>query len=304
MKTRAITKICVCSVVVVLLAGLLTALLTVPALRNFFANGEIPFLSTALYDDEETYSVGGSSVAEPVKRLMLYWTSGDVHVSTYDGDEITFRESGAGMQDGELRFRLRNGVLTIREYKSGVRWNTRGKSLEVQIPEGMLEMISLDAASTDLTLLNLTATKLDIDSASGDISATGCVFDSVTIDTASGECDLRDCTIGSFDMDSASGSATLSGSVRAIDFGTASGDLRVKSDVAPSKVNFDSASGSADLTLPASAQFTADLDALSGELRVTGFMGSYHGDTFICGDGSADYSFDSASGDATIRCAE
>ena len=106
---------------------------------------------------------------------------------------------------------------------------------------------------------------------------------------------------GKFEMDTASGSAELNGQVESISFDSASGDLTVVSSVTPVKIDMDSASGRADITIPADSQFTAELDSASGGLNVEGFSGNSRKDSYICGNGSAEYEFSTASGDVTIR---
>ena len=102
-------------------------------------------------------------------------------------------------------------------------------------------------------------------------------------------------------MDTASGSANLNGQVDSISFDSASGDLTVVSSVTPVKIDMDSASGRADITIPTDSQFTAELDSASGGLNVEGFSGNSKKDSYICGNGSAEYEFSTASGDVTIR---
>ncbi len=302
MKTTAIVKICICAVVAALLIGALVFLLR----GDFLQDGEINLqffgFGNESYTNAKDYTVGDGSVSDGVSRLQIHWASGKVSVSTYDGDEIVFRESGYGKDSERMCYLLQSGTLTLRYKQSGFYWGSfPKKTLEVLIPEKELGYLSISVASADTTLSGISASSFNFDTASGDLDVRDCSFDSVDIDCASGECSLAACKIGSFEMDTASGSARINGSVDRIDFDGASADLTVVTDVTPQSIETDTASGRVELVLPADAEFRAEMDALSGKLRVEDFVGRYDDDEFICGSGWADYSFDAASGDVLIR---
>ena len=297
--TKGVLKIILFSfLALVLVAGLVFALVY---------DGDLPFLSLGgtSYSEPETYTIGGGSVTGDVTRIEINWAGGSVDVRSYDGDEIVLKETGASDEDEQLRYRLRDGTLTIQYRKSG-HWGrlTSNKSLEVLIPQAQadaLRMLDVDTASAELRVQSLTVDVLNVDTASGGVRATDCTFATVEVDAASGDCTLENCTVGSFEMDAASGRAVLSGSVDTVDFDSASGDLRITSSVAPRRIEVSTASGRSELELPADAEFTAELDAASGDLRVEGFLGTSGKDVYVCGNGINRYSFDSASGDVIIR---
>ncbi len=298
MRSKGIVKIVLFSLLALVLTGAL-----VFALKF---DGDLPiFFGSGTYKNPESYTVGSGSVAGELSRVEVNWLSGTVNIRPHDGEEIILRETGAKDTDNEMRFRLQGGTLTVHFRKSGLFWGaTKQKTLELLIPQSQiqaLQTVEIDTASAEINVEGMDASLFSVDSASGAVYAKDCTFSSIEIDSASGDCTLDGCTAGAFEMDTASGMATLSGSVEAVEFDSASGDLRITSDVAPREIEVNTASGRSEITLPADAEFSAELDSASGDLRVEGFNGRSGKDSFVCGSGSNRYSFDSASGDAILR---
>lgn len=298
MRAKGIVKIVLFSLLALVLTGALVFALEF--------DGELPlFFGGDTYKNPESYTVGSGSVAGALSRIEVNWISGTVNIRPHDGEEIILRETGAKDTDDEMRFRLQDGTLTVHFRKSGLFWGaTKQKTLELLIPQSQmqaLQSVEFDTASAEIIVEGMDASFFSSDSASGNVCAKDCSFSSVEIDSASGDCTLQSCTVGAFEMDTASGKATLSGSVEAVEFDSASGDLSITSDVAPREIEVDTASGRSEITLPADAEFSAELDSASGDLRVEDFNGRSGKDSFVCGSGSNHYSFDSASGDVILR---
>lgn len=293
----------------IILFALLTLVLTGSLVFGLHFESEVPSSTDdSGYVDQGSYSVGANTVKGDLSRIELHWTAGTVDIRPYDGDEIVLKETGADSEREQLRYRLQNGTLIIQYRKTGFHWKIiTHKTLELLIPQeqaAALLSIELDTASADITIQGITAQSLELDTASGELRAEDCSFSSIEADAASGDCTFKNCTIGSFEMEAASGSASLSGSVENVDFDSASGDLRITTTTVPRKIETSTASGRTELTLPKEAEFTAEMDAASGDLRVEGFLGSSGKDLFVCGSGANRYSFDSASGDVIIRAGE
>lgn len=293
---KPVVRIILCSVIVLLLAGLLVWAI------GF--DGKLP-IGLTRYDDA-AYTIGdmkGETVlTDAVTALDIDWPSSHVTVSSYDGDTVILRETAQENANNRLRYCVENGTLRVRFCKNTVFNFSFGKDLEILLPAAQsLSRIELDLASAEAQLTALKADALDIDTASGDVTATDCTFGSVEVDGASSAFRAERCDIGDFEMDSASGNARLQGSFGAVSYDSASGDLLLVSDIAPRKIEMDTASGSADITVPADAEFRLEFDSASGDLTVDGFAGTSKKDGFLCGSGLAEYSFDSASGDVTFR---
>lgn len=297
---RATVKICICAVVAAALIAALCFLL-IPSTR-----WELPDVLNLgnigdRYEEESSYRVGAETVTEKIDSLEIHWASGKINITTHAGSDILMSESGYTNERQQLRWRVKDGKLTIREYASGLNWSLANKTLELSLPEGGYDELSVDVASAEVTLGGkLSIDELEMDSASGTLTADGITARKISVDSASGDCKLTGCTAESFDMDTASGNAILTGSYDTVELDSASGDLELRTDTAPSKIETDLVSGKVKLYLPADAQFQAELSSLSGDLNVEDFVGSYSDDWFTAGDGSARYSFGSVSGDVDI----
>lgn len=292
-------KIILCSLAAVVLIVVLLLLLVFKV--------RIPVLHFGDKFDDSAYTVmdasGEVSIVDSIRALDISWSSGSIHVTAYDGNEIILRETAQAKDSDRLRYQVENGTLCIRE-RNGSLLNVGSKSLEILLPAKAatdLSSLEIDAASAATTLEDLVVRKLEIDTASGDVTATDCVFDSVDYDGASSVCRMENCSIGEFEMDTASGNAILSGSISKISFDAASGNLTAVTDVAPLEIEIDTASGDVDLTIPADSQFTLEYEKLSGNTNISDFVGSFSDGKFVCGNGIAEYEIDTASGDLTLR---
>lgn len=334
MKAKAIVKIVLCSLLAIILASVLCGALTYSSFDELL--NHLPQISfgSSIYRDEASYTIGSGTVTGSLRRIDVDWTGGNVRIAAYGGNEISVQESvlhqvqdrdwtftytgHAGEpeelilaektepedEDDRLRFRLKDGTLSIHERKSGWHFSRETKMLEILIPYSMvdqLESIQLDIISAGIHLNGISADRLKIDSASSKLQIIDGYFDSVDFDCASGSCKVSGTVIGKFNMDSASGNAELDGSFESIEMDGASGDLILNSNVVPKRIEVDTASGDCMITIPSHAGFVADLDSASGDLNIEGFNGNLRNDIFTCGDGFGDYSFESASGDVTIR---
>lgn len=318
MKGKAITKIVICSIVAVLLTGILLAgvlgievFRALPGIREFKEETGRFFINLDKYDDENSYNIGSaelnSAESAKIREIDLDWASGSVTVKPYNGDQLILREPEGYSEAKRLRWKVENGTLTIHECKSGLSIKEPlKKTLEILIPAGIpaLDKLECDGASATLQIENLTVTELDFDTASGDVTLKSCHVETLDVDAASANLNAESCTLGEVSMDSASGSATLSGSICAVDMGTVSGRLSVETSVTPRKVSMEAVSGSCTLVLPKDAGFTLKKDGLSSKVNVEGFAVSMQDDTYICGNGAAELSFEGVSGDVTIRAAE
>lgn len=311
MKGKAIVKIVICSVVAaVLIAVLAGSLLAKGVFSSLRSDGlDFPFDGVLNFGtfDESNYSIGSAELTDTVREIDLNWASGNVTVKAYDGTTVVLRETERSAASERLRWKLENGKLTVHEHKSGLSVKTLNKSLELLIPEKQaktLAKLEVDGASARVYLENLTVQELEIDTASGNVELQGCETQKLGIDSASGDCKTTDCVLGEFSMDSASGSAKLHGSVRELNMDTASGNLTVETDKTPEKVEVDTVSGDTLLTLPADASFTLKQSGVSGDVKIEGFAATVSGKTYVCGDGSAEFKFESVSGDVTVRAAQ
>ena len=321
MKKTAIIQIVIWSVVLVLLLGVLAAYL----LGGF--QGWAPFHfsinSGFHYQDASSYSIGSCTINEAVSDLNIRWINGSVTIDRYDGKEISVTEERNLQEDDQLRWHLQDGVLTIQPRKAF--WFLRfhsfpEKNLVIRIPAdwSTLNKVSIDVTSSTVDLAKLGITQLDIDGVSGTVTlsdlqtqemkidtVSGGVLlnnvagNSLKIDEVSGEVTCRDTKLSSLDCDTVSGSTSFSGSLENLNYNAISGNVKIECDQQLRQIHTDTVSGSLAVTMPEGTGFTAKMDSVSGSFS-SDFPLVIKEDQRIYGDGSADYSFDSVSGDVTL----
>lgn len=281
MKTSAIIRIVIYSLILVLLAGLLGIGLGVWdfGLGHLFSFGYT-------YPNSSSYQAGGSSVsAQGITELEITWVAGSVNIQVTEGDSITFRESPTVSEDNQLQYLVSGNRLILQYRKSGGFWGSiPAKDLTLEIPRsvlGRLNLVDIDTTSASLTVHNLEAQILEIDNVSGQVT-------------------LENCSLYSMDLDTTSGDLTFTGQAQDVSIDTVSGDARLDLQAVPSSLEFDSTSGDCEITLPKDASFSAEQDSVSGDFT-SGFPMSKHGDTYSTGSGGGSFSFDTVSGDVSIQ---
>lgn len=280
----------------------------------------------ALYPDGEKYTAGDAVITDKVETLLVDWSSGSVTIEPGDGDAIELCETGNKPVKAEeqMQYYLDGTTLHVRFCAPGKL--TVGimpeKNLHVTLPKDLvLRELDVSTASAALNVTDLRAERMKLGTASGEVSGSVAYAGELRIGTASGEVKLATPgEVGTIDADTASGDIelTTSGEVGTIKTDTASGAVSItaesvreldmesasgRQDVVlakmPQECEMDSASGEVTLTLPADAEFTAEVDTASGDFDCE-FPTVLHGDTYICGGGGAELSFDTASGDISI----
>ena len=120
MKNSAIVRIVIWSAVIVFLIAA-AVIVMVNGGWGFSTGAGIG--SVYKYSDSSSYSIGDFSAnADEISSIDIEWISGSVNISEYDGDGITVSEDGFDDEDTKLRYRIKNGKLSIRFVKSG--WRT------------------------------------------------------------------------------------------------------------------------------------------------------------------------------------
>ena len=327
MKGKAITKIVICSIVTVVLIGILSAgvaagklfaekpdgshglLEKIQSVISIGENG-LTVGDAIIYKDGESYSTGSARLTEQVRELEIHWPYGSVTVQPYEGSEVVIREAEPQNESLRLRYRLANGKLTVYEFKSGYRigpTDAGQKSLEVLFPAqqaSSLWKIEISGASSGIHVEAVEAEKMELDTASGNVAVRNCKIGELEVDSASGGCLVEDSVLGGFSVGSASGAAKLTGSVREVEMDSTSGGLTIHTKTAPRKVEFETISGDCELFLPVDTGFTVEKDGISSDLNIEGFAVMTVGKNIVCGDGAAEFSFDCVSGDVTIRAVQ
>ena len=288
MKGKAITKIVICSIVTVVLIGILSAGLAAGKLFAEKTDGSYGLLEkihsvisigengltvgdAIIYKDGESYSTGSARLTEQVRELEIHWPYGSVTVQPYEGSEVVIREAEPQNESLRLRYRLTNGKLTIYEFKSGYRTDPTDagqKSLEVLFPAqqaSSLWKIEISGASSGIHVEAVEAEKMELDTASGNVAVRNCKIAELEVDSASGGCLVEDSVLGGFSVSSASGNVTVKRcKAERFDVDTASGECLAE-DSELGSFSMDSASGAAKLT---GSVREVEMDSTSGGLTV------------------------------------
>ncbi|MEA4973565.1 MAG: DUF4097 family beta strand repeat-containing protein [Candidatus Metalachnospira sp.] len=272
---------------------------------NFFSIG------SNHYFDSSSYSSGNNEVdAAGLSDIEINWIDGSVNIEGYDGDTIKFyEECGRELDDNDLLHYCNSGNKLTIQYSSSkkIPISLGGfdlhKSLTVQVPESMMDQfndLTIDAVSSDINIKNINSKYIDIESLSGKVSLSSIKVSKIDVETASGDIDSDNITVDkTSNMSTISGNVSLNGSISDIDFESTSGDLKVNSNVCPSNVDTDTTSGNVTLNIPDNDGFTYSCDGLSGDLKCD-FPTNVEKGEGTYGNGNADFSFNTVSGDINI----
>lgn len=177
MKTNAIVRIVIYTLLVLVLIGILCAGLGVGKFVFHFGS------------ENEILGEGSVSAAD-IKNLEIDWADGSIQIVTGDTDQISFTESGETGNDYRMAYSVRGDTLEINYSKSGITIgfiSIPSKDLLITVPKDWVcQELELDGASMDIKLDGLTVDKLSIDGASNSIHFSGNVV-SFSCDGASTE---------------------------------------------------------------------------------------------------------------------
>lgn len=249
-------------------------------------DGWVPAECLKLNGVNQTGSAGSADPAA-IREIKIDWISGSVTVEPGDVQEITFLESGNGIDKYKMVWKQSGDELVIQYSKDsstagfGLHFGDGSKDLTVTVPRNWLcDSLELDTASADLTVRDVIIREMEIDSASG---------------TAK----FENCTVSSLDVDTASGDVTFTGSLNELDFEAASASFTGVLENVPDQVKMDSMSGDLTLTLPEDAGFTVSLDAMSSDFS-SDFPTVKKNKSYVCGDGHCKIDVSTMSGDVAI----
>jgi len=308
MKASAIIRICVWSMVALILCAILIIGLT------FHGIDFNPFSirwGNYTFDDANTYSVGGTTLNDgTIHSIDVEWLAGSVRISATKEDEIIIRETVTSDSRDALRWRVRDGELQIRYCKPRFfgRNEPQKKNLEILLPSSMLpengglQRIKIENVSSLIDIGNLGVTDLEIENVSGDIDIGNDVIGSMDLETVSGGVNISLTRIGDLELSTVSGNINMEGEVRYIDLSGVSARLFVNSSTCPDKLSVETVSGTVHLSIPADSGFHLSMDSISGSFHAPDFSVSARGDgEYICGDGYADFDIESVSGSINIQ---
>jgi hypothetical protein len=128
--------------------------------------------------------------------------------------------------------------------------------------------VNLESASGNLTVANAEG-DVDLETASGDIDINGANGQKVNAETASGSVTVAGVSAQDLDLESASGNIRVTRSrAPRLKAGSASGNVRVELDGDVRDVEVSTASGNAEVAVPASFAGEVEMETASGDIDV------------------------------------
>lgn len=274
MKSSAIFRIVIFSVLAIVLMG---ALFTGIAFRALRSDRTDPGATEAT-----TFPVEANGAlrfpADSVRSLEIDWAAGNIVIERTSETEISVSEDNSDPKN-PMVVSTSGDTLNIKDRKDNkgsILKSAQRKDLYISIPNGWQgKVLTVNCASTAVTMRNMD-------------------WDSANINSASGHCDFIDCRIGTLDIDTASSDLFFTGSLMELDMDGASASAVLNIRNQPRKLSVDSMSGKLDLTLPADCGFELKTDSLSGKANLDQEAQIRDG-RYIYGDGACKIDVDGVS---------
>lgn len=289
-KAKLITHSIIAVVLTIVLVWALGSNVSCGGNFSFWPTGcNVISLGGYTYDNADKYSVGEFTLDEEITSLDIDWIAGQVDLVVTDEVNVSAKETGADDDAEKLRYRVVDGKLMIK-FKKSERMKFSddfSKELTLYIPREMaenMELVSVQCVSAGLGIKEMN-------------------IDTVDIEMVSGKLNAEDVVIGNVNVESVSGDVVVKGSLDTLDAELVSGKINVNSDKQLSSLSMETVSGDITVTMPEGDGFTAEMDSVSGDMDID-FEVKTKGDKRIYGDGSADYSFETVSGDVKLKKAE
>ena len=307
MKVSAIIRIIIWTLVALIFTGILVSAIF---FRDLFSDGwSIGINSTTFYTDADSYSIGGGEIdASDIDSIELTWICGEVKFEIYDGDKISISESGEiNNDDDKLRYLVKDKKLIIQFEKSknfeislGNTYNK--KTLTLKLPKSLAEnlnTVDIENVSSNITMNDIKLNKLDIENVSGEVKMKNITAIDISLETVSGGADTENIIAKNLNCNTVSGNLKMRGSFTDVDAESVSGDIEVYSKEKVNSADVETVSGDFEITIPENSGFTVDMD--STKKLSSAFETTNRGDLIISGDGSAEFDFETVSGQFSIK---
>lgn len=290
MKTNAIIRIIIWSIVITVLLGLLTTVLAGRSLSRTQETAETYSIEAPMniLPSEETITFSPDEITE----LEIEWVSGSILIQPADVEMITVSESDVADAKDAMLYKQKGKKLTILFSEEGS-FSGLGITINTDIRKDLTIFVPRDWECGSL----------EIDAASATVEINDLTIREVEFDGASGACELENCTVDTIDMDTASGDVNFSGALNILDFDGASASIFAVLTNTPTRMDIDTMSGDLDITLPEDTGFAVNIDSLSGTF-FTDFETTVHNGNHIHGDGRCRIDVSAMSGDLKIHRAD
>ena len=253
--------------------------------------------------------------AAGITEIDVDWVGGAVEVHPYDGDTIAISETASkALTDRQkLRYTVKGNKLSISYCEDTAHvWDwldidhlsMPAKTLTLQLPAGALLELEINAVSAKVNVGGVAVDKLDVESISGDVTVTDVSARKLDVQTTSGKAVVSGVDVTELDVESTSGNVNVTESrADEVDVQTVSARVELGLTVAPRKLELETVSGAATLTLPKDAtDFTVRVETVSGNFDCA-FAAVQQKGVCVVGSGAYQYELTSVSGNLRIVAA-
>jgi len=288
MKTSAIIRIVIFSLVIILLSFILLSVLD----HNYYIEsgrvhsyeeaGELP--------TEGLMQINQHDITAQIQNIDIEWAAGSITIHRSDSlSSIIVEESCSTDSEYETVIKQSGQTLKIKFSEESVKLSGFGidadisKDLVIRVPKNWnCNNLEIDAAAAEVYIHDLSINELDFDGASGNLI-------------------LDNCNIVDLDIDTASGDVEFTGTLKDLDFDAASAKFYGEFQAMPNRLNLDAMSGDVELVLPEYCWFTCELETMSGSF-VTDFATTQEKNVYIHGgkDNACHIRISAMSGDVSI----
>lgn len=272
------------------------------------------------YANREKYTSGGASITAELKNLEIDWVEGGVTVAYAKTNEITIAETArrALKENEKLCWWLDGDTLRIRYAQAGEwRFENLNKQLTVTLPEGTaLKKADISAVSADICArpfyaetmnfsavsgrinIECAASALTASSTSGDITLSAAANE-ITLNSTSGKIDAAVEHAVRLKMDTISGKLQAQlGEVKQAELNATSGNIIAAAKKPVDDLKIGTVSGPVNLTWPQSADVSAQLSTVSGQVSAPAW--GRDGSRYTYGSGAAKVNISTVSGNITV----
>lgn len=283
MKSNAIIRIIIYSLLVLILMGILISSMSF-SLYSF--SGRLH--SDATIPTKNLQYVNEQDFSTQVQNIEIEWVAGSIVIHRSKSvDCIRIAEYTNIDSEHEMYCRQSGQTLKIQFCKDSVKFPSFGinvdisKDLVIVVPESWnCNVLQIDAASADVNINDLLINELDFNGASGNLV-------------------LENCNIVNLDIETASGDVEFKGILNDLDFEAASANFFGEFTQIPNRLNLEAMSGDLEIILPSYCGFTCELDTMSSSFN-TDFEVNQNSKTYTSGDGACKIKVSAMSGDVNI----
>ena len=159
--------------------------------------------------------------------------------------------------------------------------------------------VDIENVFSNITMNDIKLNKLDIENVSGEVKMKNITAIDISLETVSGGADTENIIAKNLNCDTVSGNLKMRGSFTDVDAESVSGDIEVYSKEKVNSADVETVSGDFEITIPENSGFTVDMD--STKKLSSAFETTNRGDLIISGDGSAEFDFETVSGQFSIK---